>query len=425
MRLNTYSIVPCAILFIQATTFATGLVSTTYNDEKQAQAVTVSFYQLRPSTWTDTGLVNKFKNAIATAVNTYCRANLSQCGLNATIDFLGANVFINSDPIQRNSYLDVTFHVKYPDGVQLTSTASTNFVLPKTILEAITATARARVKLSLGYEIVKIGDVIYYKSPDDRLNMILIPISCCLLLVVIIVAIALHCWSEARRSSEKRKRKRDQEHANKKKAHAADKAKLNEKKRKSPKVGPSPSDTPAKSKFGKHKENGGIEPRVTLTAPVSDRQLSRAQVSPETQGSKADILIVNEDSGKPQVLSVAEGSPNVDTLTVNEVKQDGKHSPESLRDSPGLRDNLALPEAADLKEAEGTQEAAVQQGSADMQNTDLQMSTESADLQKANDLRGSADLKGDVEWHESTVSGGTVRENDLSETVTSKTAVEA
>ncbi|XP_064652314.1 uncharacterized protein LOC135502994 isoform X7 [Lineus longissimus] len=255
MRLNTYSIVPCAILFIQATTFATGLVSTTYNDEKQAQAVTVSFYQLRPSTWTDTGLVNKFKNAIATAVNTYCRANLSQCGLNATIDFLGANVFINSDPIQRNSYLDVTFHVKYPDGVQLTSTASTNFVLPKTILEAITATARARVKLSLGYEIVKIGDVIYYKSPDDRLNMILIPISCCLLLVVIIVAIALHCWSEARRSSEKRKRKRDQEHANKKKAHAADKAKLNEKKRKSPKVGPSPSDTPAKSKFGKHKHD--------------------------------------------------------------------------------------------------------------------------------------------------------------------------
>ncbi|XP_064652315.1 uncharacterized protein LOC135502994 isoform X8 [Lineus longissimus] len=236
MRLNTYSIVPCAILFIQATTFATGLVSTTYNDEKQAQAVTVSFYQLRPSTWTDTGLVNKFKNAIATAVNTYCRANLSQCGLNATIDFLGANVFINSDPIQRNSYLDVTFHVKYPDGVQLTSTASTNFVLPKTILEAITATARARVKLSLGYEIVKIGDVIYYKSPDDRLNMILIPISCCLLLVVIIVAIALHCWS-------------------KKKAHAADKAKLNEKKRKSPKVGPSPSDTPAKSKFGKHKHD--------------------------------------------------------------------------------------------------------------------------------------------------------------------------
>ncbi|XP_064652312.1 uncharacterized protein LOC135502994 isoform X5 [Lineus longissimus] len=275
MRLNTYSIVPCAILFIQATTFATGLVSTTYNDEKQAQAVTVSFYQLRPSTWTDTGLVNKFKNAIATAVNTYCRANLSQCGLNATIDFLGANVFINSDPIQRNSYLDVTFHVKYPDGVQLTSTASTNFVLPKTILEAITATARARVKLSLGYEIVKIGDVIYYKSPDDRLNMILIPISCCLLLVVIIVAIALHCWSEARRSSEKRKRKRDQEHANKKKAHAADKAKLNEKKRKSPKVGPSPSDTPAKSKFGKHKVRFPDVPDVVeleqLDASTHDR----------------------------------------------------------------------------------------------------------------------------------------------------------
>lgn len=162
--------------------------------------------------WTDTGLVNKFKNAIATAVNTYCRANLSQCGLNATMwvdisscwqvydwqelgwkslsfipacnqkwlyilakcpcckmveswsfvgsplmwwlslnttksnaksyllyssDFLGANVYINSDPIQRNSYLDVTFHVKYPDGVQLTSTASTNFVLPKTILEGL------------------------------------------------------------------------------------------------------------------------------------------------------------------------------------------------------------------------------------------------------------------------------------------------
>ncbi|XP_077990010.1 uncharacterized protein LOC144444460 [Glandiceps talaboti] len=181
-------------------------ISMTLEEEIPDNTLKVTFQNIDKKRWSKDGSGAIFRDEVTNLTNSHCSQVPADCSLNSyndTIPFTTSNVILDPSYPKEilGNDLEMKFYVTLAGQTDIRP-AGTDHVIGIETLKDILISGQERLQDVLGYQLMYVGSTLVLPPIDHTMDIIMIPITFCLLLIVILIAVILFCCHSREENNE-------------------------------------------------------------------------------------------------------------------------------------------------------------------------------------------------------------------------------